>query len=68
MKSKAYQKMSIAELKSELNALLREQFNLGIQKTTGQLSKFHLIKNARQNIARVKTILREKESAGVKHE
>jgi len=61
MKIDALKKMSIAELKKELNSLLREQFNLRIQKATMQLKKFHLMKNVRLNIARVKTILSEKE-------
>ncbi len=51
------------ELKQELADLLREQFNLRMQRGTGQLSRPHQMKAARRNIARVKTILHEKLSA-----
>ena len=39
---------------------LREQFNLRMQKATGQLSQTHLLKQVRRDIARVKTVLNEK--------
>ena len=48
------------ELKQELLALRREQFNLRMQKATNQASKPHLFKQARRNIARVKMVLSEK--------
>jgi len=40
--------------------LLREQFNLRMQKATNQASKPHLFRQARRNIARVKMVLSEK--------
>jgi large subunit ribosomal protein L29 len=48
------------ELKAELLALLREQFNLRMQKATGQASKPHLFQQVRRNIARVKMVMSEK--------
>ena len=48
------------ELNKELIELLREQFNLRMQKGTGQLARPHQMKDVRRNIARVKTVLREK--------
>lgn len=48
-------------LREELLAIKREQFNLRMQKATGQESKPHLIRQARKNVARIKTILTEKE-------
>ncbi|MCA9887358.1 MAG: 50S ribosomal protein L29 [Anaerolineae bacterium] len=51
---------SADELKQELVALLREQFNLRMQKATAQASKSHLFKQVRRNIARVKMVLSEK--------
>ncbi len=50
------------ELKEELLGLLREQFNLRMQKASGQLTKPHLMQNVRRNIARVKTVLNEKKA------
>ena len=59
--------MDIAELRQkkpeELDALilelLREQFNLRMQKGSGQLSKPSEMKRVRRTIARVKTIIAE---------
>jgi len=53
-----------AELELELDTLLREQFNLRMQKGTGQLSRPDQVKKVRRNIARIKTILNEKAKAG----
>jgi large subunit ribosomal protein L29 len=51
---------SIADLKKELLELHREAFNLRMQKNVATVSKPHLIKAVRRNIARIKTILNEK--------
>ena len=55
---------SVDELKQELTGLLREQFNLRMQKGTGQLSKPDQVKKVRRNIARVKTVLSAKAAGG----
>ncbi len=55
---------STDELKLEMDGLLREQFNLRMQKGTGQLSRPDQVKKVRRNIARIKTILNEKAKAG----
>jgi large subunit ribosomal protein L29 len=52
---------SVDELKTELIELLKEQFNLRMQRGMGQTPKPHLFKKVRRNIARVKTILKQKE-------
>ncbi|NRA84425.1 MAG: 50S ribosomal protein L29 [Gammaproteobacteria bacterium] len=51
---------SVEELNNTLLELLREQFNMRMQNSTGQLTQTHLIKNVRRDIARVKTILNQK--------
>ena len=51
---------SVEELNTELTNLLREQFNLRMQHSTGQLEQTAQIKTVRRNIARVKTILTQK--------
>ncbi len=61
MKINELREKTAAELNEELLALLREQFNLRMQKATGQLTKLHLLTQVRRNIARVKTLLKEKE-------
>lgn len=45
------------ELGKELIQLREEQFKLRMQKSTGQLNQTHLLKENKQNIARVKTVL-----------
>ncbi|WP_340679954.1 50S ribosomal protein L29 [Paraglaciecola sp.] len=54
---------SVEELNVELLSLLREQFNLRMQASTGQLEKTDGLRKVRRNIARVKTILTEKADA-----
>ncbi len=51
------------ELRSMLLDLSREQFNLRMQKGTGQLSKPDQIKKVRRNVARINTVLKEMASA-----
>ncbi len=53
-----------ADLNTDLAALLKEQFNLRMQKATGQLSKTSQLKAVRRNIARVKMVLNEQQTAG----
>ena len=53
-----------ADLNTDLTALLKEQFNLRMQKATGQLSKTSQLKAVRRDIARVKMVLNEKQPAG----
>ncbi len=47
------------ELDALILELLREQFNLRMQKGTGQLSKPSEMKRVRRTIARVKTVIAE---------
>jgi len=48
------------ELSDELAKLKKEQFNLRFQKATGQLEKTARVREVRRDIARVKTIARQK--------
>lgn len=48
-----------AQLQDELNELLREQFNLRMQKGTGQLSNSARLQSVRRDVARIKTIMNE---------
>lgn len=49
-----------AELHDELLSLRREQFNLRMQRATGQLARNHQVRQVRKNIARVKTVMGER--------
>jgi large subunit ribosomal protein L29 len=57
---KALAAKSPAELETELNALLKEQFGLRMQKATQQLQNTGKLKDVRRNIARAKTIRHQK--------
>jgi len=63
MSANDFRRKTTAELKLELDTLLREQFNLRMQKGTGQLSRPDQVKKVRRNIARIKTVLNEKAKA-----
>lgn len=63
MKASELKDKNVDDLNKELANLLREQFNLRMQKGTGQLAKPHLLKDVRRNIARVKTVLNQKAGA-----
>ena len=52
--------LSPDQLNDELINLKKEQFNLRFQKATGQLEKSSRITEVRKDIARVKTIARQK--------
>ena len=52
------------ELREELSGLLKEQFNLRMQRGIGQLPSPHELRRVRRDIARVKTVLNEKQSEG----
>jgi len=54
-------KKSPQELRDTLRELLREQFNLRMQKGSGQLQKLSQVGQVRRDIARVQTILGEKQ-------
>jgi large subunit ribosomal protein L29 len=63
MKAAELKEKSVEELNAELLNLLREQFNLRMQHSTGQLEKTDQLKKVRRNIARLKTILTQKADA-----
>jgi len=64
MKAIELRGQSEVELGETLHELLKEQFNLRMQRGTGQFSRPHLMKDVRRNIARVKTVINEKRQAG----
>jgi large subunit ribosomal protein L29 len=63
MKVSEIRQKSKDELQSMLLDLSREQFNLRMQKGTGQLSKPDQIKKVRRDVARIYTVLNEMASA-----
>jgi large subunit ribosomal protein L29 len=60
MKTSELREKSVQELNAALLGELQAQFKLRMQAATGQLSQTHLLKKARRDIARIKTVLTEK--------
>jgi len=63
MKASELRKKSADELKGELLSLRREQFALRLQRATGQSPKPDQFGKVRKNVARVKTVKRERSAA-----
>ncbi len=63
MKSSELRAKDTSQLGKELEELLRAQFNLRMQKATQQLSNTSQTKKVRRDIARVRTVIREKAPA-----
>lgn len=61
MKAKELRELSLPELKEKLSQLREELFNLRFQKTIHRLENPLKIRNIKRDIARVLTILKEKE-------
>ena len=61
MKASDLKDKSVEELQQTQIELLEEQFKLRMKSASGQISKTHELGKVRRNIARVKTILREKQ-------
>lgn len=52
---------SIPDLKKDLESLLRQRFKLRILKSSGELKQNHQVKQVRRNIARIMTLITEKQ-------
>lgn len=61
MKASELRDKSVEELQAQLRDLYKDQFNNRMQSVTGQLGQLHLLKAVRRDIARVKTIIAEKQ-------
>ena len=61
MELKKMRQMTVVELNTELDKMKKELFNLRFQHVTGQLENPVKVRELKKDIARVKTIIREKE-------
>ena len=59
MKATELREKTAQQLNEQLLGLLRDQFNLRMQKATGQLGQSHLLSKVKRDIARVKTVLNQ---------
>ena len=63
MKIEDIRGMTPDQLGESLLNLKKEQFNLRFQAATGQVEKTHRVDEVRKDIARIKTVLRSKQTA-----
>ncbi|MEN6620336.1 MAG: 50S ribosomal protein L29 [Smithella sp.] len=63
MKIKEIRDLGISELKQKNNELIEELFKLRIRHSSGQLEQTAMMGRLRKDIARVNTVLKEKEAA-----
>lgn len=64
MKAKEVRELSVKDLEKKLKDLKQELFNLRFQHATNQLENPIRIADVKKDIARVKTVLRQKEING----
>ncbi|MEJ2393598.1 MAG: 50S ribosomal protein L29 [Candidatus Thiodiazotropha sp.] len=62
MKATELRQKSQDELNTTLEELLKEQFNLRMQRGTGQMTRPSRMNEVRKDIARIKTLMNEKQS------
>ena len=58
-KAKDFRAMSVSELEAKLLENKKEQFNLRVQQSTGQLQNTSTIRKVRREIAKINTLLTE---------
>ncbi len=64
MKVTEFRDLHVDELRQREKDMDDQLFRLRIQKSMGQLEAAHRLKALRRDLARVKTVLREKDEAG----
>ena len=63
MKAQEFADLTLDQLDDQLVKLKKEQFNLRFQRASGQLENTARVREVRRNIARVKTLARQKRVA-----
>jgi len=63
MKAVHVHDMTVDQLNDELVKLKKEQFNLRFQAASGQLENTARVREIRRNIARIKTVARQRSAA-----
>ena len=64
MKPDEIREMSVEDLKAKIDELTRERFNLRFRSATESIENPMRFRSLRRDIARMRTILREKEANG----
>ncbi|MBE6444470.1 MAG: 50S ribosomal protein L29 [Alphaproteobacteria bacterium] len=60
VKTKDLRAMSIDELEAKLLECKKEQFNLRVQQSTGQLQNTAVLRSVRREVAKINTLLAER--------
>ena len=60
IKTKDLRAMSIDELEAKLLECKKEQFNLRVQQSTGQLQNTAVLNNVRKEVAKINTLIAER--------
>ncbi len=68
MKAESYRDKSTSELENEIRALKEQLFRLRFQHATRQLENTSELRTIRRDLARVNTILREREIAAAQQD
>jgi large subunit ribosomal protein L29 len=66
MKTADVRAMTLDQLDDEVLKLKKEQFNLRFQKASGQLENVARVRQVRRDVARIKTVARQKSLGGAK--
>jgi len=64
MRAAEVRDLSVDELRTRLAEVKEELFNLRFQNATGQLDNYKRLGELRRDVARIKTVLRERELSG----
>jgi large subunit ribosomal protein L29 len=68
MKGQDFRAMTADELRHELDNMYKELFNLRFQLSTNQLTNHNRVRQVKRDIARVKSVVRERELAQAEEE
>lgn len=66
MKINEVRKLTTEDIQKKIAETKEELFNLRFQQATGSLEKPHRVRELRHTVARLKTVLKERESEDVK--
>jgi len=64
MKASEMKEKSVAELKVQAHGLLERQFKLRMAHGGGELTRTHQLREVRRDLARIRTVIQQKENNG----
>ena len=64
MKAADLREKTVSELNTELEGLLEQQFKMRMSHGSGQLPQHHKLREVRRDVARVRTVINQKDNNG----